>query len=114
MDDELFAASYPNIWNFLDSTLWPDVDSYNLFVMLHRVMKHGHPDGTAQLVEEFKRLSGDDRVDASRLADLFGRELPPIYQVVNIQNAKQMIYTLAEYLEYLRDVEGVRGTPRPW
>jgi hypothetical protein len=109
MGDAEFKNSYPTLWDFLETTLWPDVDNDNLFEMLHRTMKFGPAEWTKRTVEEFQKLSDDDRFDRVYLAELFNREIGSRYRVFSQDNARELLWTLAQYLRYLYNEEGVQG-----
>jgi hypothetical protein len=112
MDEERFKTTYPAIGNFLDSVIRPDVDGDNLLEMLHRVMRHGHPEATKNLVEEFKRLAEDRSFGAKELARIFNEDVMKPHRIIRKGNARAMLRTLSEYMIYLYDVEEVRGSSK--
>ena len=85
-------------WN---DYFWPDVDSDNLLEMLHRIMKHAPIHYTGRLVDEFAQLAEDVRADRNYLTGLFNREISAKHKVINKDNAREMILSLAEFLCYL-------------
>lgn len=101
MTDADFRERYPAIWHFLDTVIRPDVDGYNLLEMLDRVLRRAHPDRAERLVAEFQALSRDETVSPEDLEMIFGIDLESPYRIVHRANARDLIYTLSEYLQYL-------------
>jgi hypothetical protein len=111
--EERVAQEYPDIAQFVRTTLWPDVDGHNLLELLHRVLRHWDPAFALGLVEDLERLSEDDSFTPGELADLFSRDLSPRFVMLDEHTAKAVVRVLAGYLRYLYDVEGVRGGDDP-
>jgi hypothetical protein len=103
MTDAEFSQRYPVIWDFLDTTIRPDVDGYNLLEMLDRVLRRAHPDRAKRLVAEFESLSRDHTISPEDLETIFNIELESPYKIIQRANARDVIYSLAEYLRYLLD-----------
>ncbi len=105
--------NYPSLADFLETVMWPDVDSDNLFEMLHRVMKHWHPDFVRQLVIDVKQISEDTLLADDQIVELFARDIPERYRVVVAQNCRALLWSVGEYLQYLYDEEMLHGMADP-
>lgn len=101
MSEARFRAAYPVIHDILETTIRPDVDSYNLLEVLHRILLRAHPDRAKALVEEFDRLSKDDSFSAEELTEIFNQDVPPECALMHEATVAAVIFSLAEYLRYL-------------
>ena len=107
-----FSAAYPAISHFIDTHLYEEADSHNLIELLHRTMKHGHPENASKLVSEFKRLSKDASFLNSEIAEIFNAYIPADYHVFSEDNASAVLKTISEYIDYLYNEEGLRGSKK--
>lgn len=107
-----FSATYPTIAHFLATNIYPEADSYNLIELLHRVMKHGHPENTKNLLLEFKHINEDFDFSNRDLAEIFNANIPPEYTLFSEDNARVAIRILSDYLSYLYEEEDVRGSSK--
>lgn len=105
MTDAEFRERYPAIWHFLDTVIRPDVDGYNMLEMLDRVLRRAHPDRARRLVAEFQTLSRDEALSPEDLETIFSIDLESPYLIVHRANARDVVHTLAEYLQYLLETE---------
>jgi hypothetical protein len=105
--------AYPDLAQFLRTTLWPNVDGDNLLELLHRVMRHWNPAFVRGLVADVERLSGDESFTRSEIVDLFSRDVAAKYVMLDEHTAHAVLRVLAGYLRYLYDVEQVHGTDVP-
>jgi hypothetical protein len=103
------ARRYPQLFNFLETTLWPDVDGVNLLELLHRCMRHGSAENVSRLVEEFERIADDHRFSVDELVSMFTTGVPVTVHPVTKESARSFTRMLGFYLRYLYDVDGVRG-----
>jgi hypothetical protein len=101
MNETRFQAAYPVIHDILETTLRPDVDSYNLLEVLHRILLRAHPERAKVLVEEFDRLSKDDSFSAAELTAIFNQDVPPECALMQESTVAAVIFSLAEYMRYL-------------
>ena len=101
MDETRFRATYPVIHHLLDSTIRPDVDSYNLLEMLHRILLRAHPARAKALVAEFDRLWKDESFSDEDLTEIFNRDVPPECALMHESTVRAVLFSLAEYLRYL-------------
>lgn len=97
------ARRYPSLFNFLDTTLWLDVDGVNLLELLHRTLRHAAPPRASQLVDEVEALANDRRLSDAALAELLTRGVPPAMHAVTPESARSFVRMLGGYLRYLRD-----------
>lgn len=57
-------------------------NGYNLFGLLHRVMKRDRHQTVGALVDELGQLSRDDQISLAQLADVFNVDVPERYRIV--------------------------------
>ena len=101
MDETRFRAIYPVIHNILDSTIRPDVDSYNLLLVLHGILLAAHPERAKALVAEFDQLWKDDSFSNDELTEIFNQEVPPECALMHETTVRAVLFSLAVYLRYL-------------
>jgi hypothetical protein len=101
MDEAEFQASYPVIFDILDSTIRPGVDGCNLLELLHRILIRAHPQQAQALVEEFDRLWQDRSFTAAELTEIFNRDVPALCALMHQSTATAVIFSLAKYLRYV-------------
>lgn len=103
------ARRHPQLFNFLETTLWLDVDGVNLLELLHRTMRYSPSANAQRLVEDLERLVDDTAFSDEELTSLFTTGVPVAYHAVTTESVRSFLQMLAEYLRYLHDVDGVRG-----
>ena len=101
MDETRFRAIYPVIHNILDSTIRPDVDSYNLLEVLHRILLRAHPERAKALVAEFEQLWKDDSFSDEELTKIFNQDVPPECALMHESTVRAVLFSLAVYLRYI-------------
>jgi hypothetical protein len=101
MDETRFRAGYPVIHNILDSTIRPDVDSYNLLEVLHRILLRAPADRAKALLDEFDRLWKDDSFADEELTEIFNLEVPAECALMHESTVRAVLFSLAGYLRYL-------------
>lgn len=107
-----FDSEYPLITNIFKAYIRPDVDTANLLITLHTVMKDSPPAMAMGLVEEFSRLTEDIEMNNADIVQQFNEEVPKEYRVMVGSNTRQLLRTLSEYVTYLYEIEGVRGSKK--
>jgi hypothetical protein len=108
--EQRLFGEYPALSNFFDTVVWPRGDGDNVFELVHRVMRHWHPDFVKQLVRDLETISGDGLFSSEDLAGFFNRSLPTDWQLVDADNCRTFLRTLSGYAGYLYREDGVRGT----
>src|SRR3954462_14034325 len=95
-------SDYPILWDFMETTLWPDVDGYNPIDLLHRIAYNGHPERSGKLIQELEALSKDDAFSNEDIARHFnGEDIGHPYEVVNGGNAKDFCLCMSESLAFI-------------
>ena len=107
------GAAYPDLTHFLRTTLWPGVDGWNLLELAHRVMRHWNPTFARGFVRDVEGLAADASFSDAELVELFSRNFPADWVVLDEHTARAVLRVLAGYLRYLYDVEHVRGGVPP-
>jgi len=98
-NDERFRLDYPILYDFMYTTLWPDVDGTNVINLLVRVSWFGHPDRSRSLIDELKSVAEDAEYPPPRLSELFNRENES--GLVTPDNARLFCVWMAETLEFV-------------
>jgi hypothetical protein len=111
--EQRFSEQYPSLYHFLEVNIWTGVDGYNLLEMFHRVMRYSHHDEVRNLVLETQRLVSDTSLADSAIVELFNRDVPAEFQIMNAPNCRALLNTLAGFLTYLFDVEHLQGRQGP-
>jgi hypothetical protein len=97
-----FKSKYPTLWDFMETSLWPDVDGNNQILLLHQIAYFDDPTPAQKLVEELKALSTDNVIQGHEIASLFNQAgIDPPYQVVNPENAKAFCHNISESLAFI-------------
>lgn len=101
MVDDVLKERYPTIYEFLDTSFWLKCDGANLIEVLHRFVTHAHAERAQRYGQELKSMSQDEDLSNEELADIFGREGNHPYLIVGRDNAKDMLFCLGEFLDYI-------------
>src|ERR1700722_17052876 len=107
--DERLAAEYPTLRNFFQTVLWPGADGDNLLELLHRVMRHWHPQFVSALVTELDHVSRDGTFTVAELVGYFSRGVPADRVFIDAGNCRPALRVVAGFVRYLHDEDGVRG-----
>lgn len=102
-------GEYPALSNFFDTVVWPRGDGDNILELVHRVMRHWHPDFVKQLVRDLETITGDGLFSSDDLAGFFNRRLPTDWQLVTPENCRTFLRILSGYAGYLFNEDNVRG-----
>ena len=100
MDEKKFQERYPVIYDYLES-FWLKVDGANLFEDLYGTVVYAHPDRAVRYGEELRKMSEDPDFTNEELSELFSREGNHPYLVVGTDNAKDVLFCLGQYLDFL-------------
>lgn len=97
-----FKSKYPVLLDFMETTLWPDVDGFNPIELLHRIAYFGHPSRSDELIEELKSIHSDSELTDLEIARMFNREnIGHPYEVVTETNAKDFCFSIQESLRFI-------------
>jgi hypothetical protein len=97
-----FKSKYPVLFDFMETTLWPDVDGFNPIALLHQMAYYGHPEYSKNLIDNLKAISQDDSFENEEISSLFNREeIGHPYEVVNPGNAKDFCFSMSEALVFI-------------
>jgi hypothetical protein len=107
-----FSNRYPLISNILECYLRPDVDSYNLIITIHFIMKDSPAAMAEGLMKEFKVITEDNNLNESEILIEFNKEIPAINQLMTKENIHQVLNTLYEYVVYLYNIENFKGADK--
>lgn len=101
-----FKRQYPWLYNFMETSLWPDVDSFNPIESMHRYAYYDHSDSTRNMIEELKTLYSDDNISNEDISKIFNKEdIGHPYEVVNKDNAKDFCYSIYESLKFVNTLK---------
>ena len=103
-NEQAFRERYPVTHDFLEAFYWHKEDGSNLFELLHRVVVRGHPDRMDQLGRELKHIARDQDFTNQTLSELFCRGGNSPYNVVGADSARDTLFCLGEYVQYLRSL----------
>jgi hypothetical protein len=99
--DSLFKSRYPVLYDFLESFYWLKEDGANLVKLLYQVLVRAHPDRAKAMVAEFQKLADDRDISDDDIVDLFMRGTRSPYRIMNVSNARDVLFCLGEFLGHV-------------
>lgn len=107
-----FSTRYEHIYNLLAAYIRPNVEHQNLLIHIHELMKNNPPELTRKLVDEFNALAEDESMDEAALAAEFNQDVDLELAIFSEETAVSLLNLLADYVTYLYEVAGVRGSDK--
>jgi hypothetical protein len=110
--DSIFKSRYPALYDFLDSFYWLKEDGANLLKLLYQVFLRAHPERAKAMVTEFQKLAQDRDINDDDIVDLFMRGTRSPYRIINVANARDVLFCLGEFLASIlkESSSGIRRT----